>query len=49
MSFKAPTLAGVAMKLQGATAKGGPKTAGSCKNKWEKVYDLIILDIFHSN
>ena len=49
MSFKAPTLAGAAVKLQGATAKGGPKTAGSCKNKWGKVRDLIILDIFHSD
>ncbi|KAH9013691.1 hypothetical protein EDB85DRAFT_2157997 [Lactarius pseudohatsudake] len=47
MCFKAPTLTGAAAKVQEMTTKGGPKTMGSCKNKWGKFKELylIICDI----
>ncbi|KAH9021496.1 hypothetical protein EDB85DRAFT_2152307 [Lactarius pseudohatsudake] len=47
MCFKAPTLTGAAAKVQETTTKGGPKTMGSCKNKWGKFKELylVICDI----
>lgn len=48
-NFKAQTWKAAAEVLGKTVAKGGPKTAASCKNKWQRVHHNLNFFSFRSD